>query len=68
MAFPMMVPSQPNSANLGNSLKVEIPPEAISFNLDSARFDKSESKILLYNSKLGPYNIPSFEISVQITY
>ena len=24
-----MVPSQPNSASLGNSSKVEIPPEAI---------------------------------------
>ena len=25
----MIVPSQPNSANLGNSSKVEIPPDAI---------------------------------------
>ena len=28
----MIVPSQPNSANLGNSSKQEIPPEAIIHN------------------------------------
>ena len=62
MAFPMIVPSQPNSANFGNSSKVEIPPEAISLTFSQ------EVKISLYKSKLGPSSIPSLAISVQITY
>ena len=57
-----MVPSQPISANLGNSSKVEIPPEAMSL------MPLALAKILAYKSKFGPSNIPSFEISVQITY
>jgi hypothetical protein len=31
--LPMIVPSQPNLAKSCNSSKVEIPPEAINFNL-----------------------------------
>ena len=56
-----MTPSQPKLANFGNSSKAEIPPEAISFK------GLAEDKIVLYNSNDGPCNIPSLEISVQIT-
>ena len=41
MAFPIMVPSQPNSANFGNSSKVEIPPEAINLDIWELQDPKS---------------------------
>ena len=63
-----MVPSQPSSANLGNSSKVEIPPEAINFISTPLDMTLHWFNIFFYISKLGPSNIPSFAISVQITY
>jgi hypothetical protein len=61
MALPTITPSQPISANCGNSLNFEIPPEAISL------IPFTSFKILFYKSKEGPSSIPSLEISVQIT-